>query len=577
MFQAMKKMWTFSEKRRGMMLASLAAQFIMGMLMITEIIVIIMAFRCVNGTMTLSECRGKIIMVAVGAIIGSFIISYFGTIKNIQTGFYMAADKRISIANTLKNVALGFFNEQSAGRISSVLTTTVSDIEVLAVNALTACFGGFLGAIAIIIVSLFYEWHIGLTMLIGTVVYLMLVKASMKNTERNAPFRTEAQQKLSAAAIAFVQGIKVVKNFSCKNGDEKLQAAIESSRKGNINMVDKTLFSQTLSHLCIAVFETLIIAQAVILQRAESGISIEKAVIIIIVSFMAYSSLHQAGSTLSMFGMLDTAIEAVEQIENTKQLEVKAPVEHIASSKIEFSNVSFSYGENEVLHNVSAVIEPGTCTAVIGPSGSGKTTFCHLIPRFWEIDSGTIKVGEANVENIEISELADNISMVFQRVYLFEDTVYNNICFGRPDATREEVIAAAKAARCDEFISKLPDGYDTLVEENGNNFSGGEKQRISIARAILKDAPIVILDEATSALDPENEKEILEAVDELTKNKTVIMIAHRMNTLKNADHIISVENGRIVQDGTPDELIKQDGIYSRFMRERKRASEWTVR
>jgi len=577
MFQAMKKMWTFSAKRREMMLASLAARFIMGMLMITEMIVIIMAFRCVNGTMTMADSRKTIILVALGAIIGSFIISYYGTIKNIQTGFYMAADKRMSIADTLKNVALGFFNEQSAGRISSVLTTTVSDIEVLAVNALTSCFGGFLGAVAMIIVFMFYEWHIGLTLLVGTIVYLILVKASMKNAEKNAPFRAEAQQKLSAAAIAFVQGIKVVKNFSCQNGDEKLQDAIESSRKGNINMVDKTLFSQTLSHLCIAVFESLIIAQAVMMQRADNGISIEKAVIIIIVSFMAYSSLHQAGSTLSMFGMLDTAIGAVEQIENTKQLEVKSPVEHIASSKIEFRNVSFSYGDNEVLHNVSAVIEPNTCTAVIGPSGSGKTTFCHLIPRFWEIDSGAVEVGGANIENVEISELASNISMVFQRAYLFEDTVYNNICFGKPDATREEVIAAAKAAKCDEFISKLPNGYDTLVEENGNNFSGGEKQRISIARAILKDAPIVILDEATSALDPENEKEILEAVDELTKNKTVIMIAHRMNTLKNADHIIAIENGNIVQDGTPQQLIGEEGIYRRFMNERKKAAEWTVR
>lgn len=303
----------------------------------------------------------------------------------------MAADKRMSIADTLKNVALGFFNEQSAGRISSVLTTTVSDIEVLAVNALTSCFGGFLGAVAMIIVFMFYEWHIGLTLLVGTIVYLILVKVSMKNAEKNAPFRAEAQQKLSAAAIAFVQGIKVVKNFSCQNGDEKLQDAIESSRKGNINMVDKTLFSQTLSHLCIAVFESLIIAQAVMMQRADNGISVEKAVIIIIVSFMAYSSLHQAGSTLSMFGMLDTAIGAVEQIENTKQLEVKSPVEHIASSKIEFRNVSFSYGDNEVLHNVSAVIEPNTCTAVIGPSGSGKTTFCHLIPRFWRSTAELLK------------------------------------------------------------------------------------------------------------------------------------------------------------------------------------------
>ena len=241
-----------------------------------------------------------------------------------------------------------------------------------------------------------------------------------------------------------------------------------------------------------------------------------------------------------------------------------------------FSNVSFSYGENEVLKNISTVIKEGELTAVIGPSGSGKTTLCQLIPRFRDVSSGTVSIDGADVRHMRYEEIMAKISMVFQRVYLFEDTVMNNIRFGKPDASDEEVYAAAKAARCDDFIRNLPNGYDTLLSEGGSSLSGGEKQRISIARAILKDSPIIILDEATSALDAENEQEILAALGELTRGKTVIMIAHRLNTIKNADHIIAVENGSIVQEGTHSELITQKGLYADFIAAREKAAGWKL-
>lgn len=234
-------------------------------------------------------------------------------------------------------------------------------------------------------------------------------------------------------------------------------------------------------------------------------------------------------------------------------------------------NVTFSYGENEVLHNISTTIKPQSFTAVIGPSGSGKTTLCQLIPRFRDVTAGNVRIGGADIRYMEMEELMKKVSMVFQKVYLFEDTILNNIRFGKPDATLEEVREAAKAARCDDFIMALPNGYDTMVEEGGSNLSGGEKQRISIARAMLKDAPIVILDEATSALDAENEHEILAAIDELTHNKTVIMIAHRIQSVQKADHIIAVDRGRIVQEGTHEELIQKKGLYADFIAARTEA------
>lgn len=239
-------------------------------------------------------------------------------------------------------------------------------------------------------------------------------------------------------------------------------------------------------------------------------------------------------------------------------------------------NVTFSYGENEVLHNISTTIKPQSFTAVIGPSGSGKTTLCQLIPRFRDVTAGNVRIGGADIRHMEMEELMKKVSMVFQKVYLFEDTILNNIRFGKPDATLEEVREAAKAARCDDFIMALPNGYDTMVEEGGSNLSGGEKQRISIARAMLKDAPIVILDEATSALDAENEHEILAAIDELTHNKTVIMIAHRIQSVQKADHIIAVDRGRIVQEGTHEELIQKKGLYADFIAARTEAVGWKL-
>ena len=331
--------------------------------------------------------------------------------------------------------------------------------------------------------------------------------------------------------------------------------------------------------MCVAVFESIIIINALVLYYKMNVISIDILITIIIMSFMIFASMHQAGSILSMIGLLDSAMDDVKELESTKQLECEQPVQTIKSNEIVFNNVSFSYdeGEREILHNVSLKIEPDSLTAIIGPSGSGKSTICQLIPRFWDVSSGSVTIGGADVRHIETTELMSRISMVSQRTYLFEDTILNNIKFGKSDATFEEVQQVAKSARCHDFIMSLPDGYNTVIKEGGNSLSGGEKQRISIARAMLKNAPIIILDEATSALDSENEQAILEAIDELTKNKTVIMIAHRMKTVRNADHIIAVENGRIVQEGTHDELVKQDGIYRRFVKEREDAGSWKIR
>ncbi|WP_260979303.1 ABC transporter ATP-binding protein, partial [Streptococcus agalactiae] len=274
--------------------------------------------------------------------------------------------------------------------------------------------------------------------------------------------------------------------------------------------------------------------------------------------------------------VVDASLDRLETISNIPLLDEKGTDLIPKAYDITVSNISFAYEEKEILHDVSFSVPQGTSCAIVGPSGSGKTTLCSLIARFWDVKDGEILLGGVNVKDYTCDSLLKNFSIVFQRVYLFEDTIENNILFGKPQSTKEEIVSAAKKACCHDFISALPDGYQTKIGEGGATLSGGEKQRISIARAILKDAPVVILDEATASVDPENERELQQAISELTKNKTLLMIAHRLNTVREADQILVLENGRIVQRGKHQELIQQEGLYRRFVEIRGNAIGWKL-
>ena len=270
------------------------------------------------------------------------------------------------------------------------------------------------------------------------------------------------------------------------------------------------------------------------------------------------------------------SIDRVEEIDRAPRMDEGGSVQTPKCCDISFDHVDFSYGDRKIINDVSFTIPEGTTTAIIGPSGSGKTTLTSLMARFWDVDSGTVKLGGIDVKEYALDSLLSNFSMVFQRVYLFNDSIENNIKFGKPDATHEEVVAVAKAARCHDFITALPNGYDTVIGESGATISGGERQRISIARAMLKDAPIVILDEATANVDPENEVELQEAIKALTAGKTLVMIAHRMKTVQEADQILVLDQGRIVQRGRHAELMKQGGIYADFVCSRSSAESWRI-
>lgn len=576
MLNAFKLIWNFSTKRKKEYRNAIIFSFLEGLFLMAKMFAVIIAIYALFGRYPLSNAVIAVLALTVLYIAGVFIFSYKMQLTSMSAGFGMVGDKRFEFGEILKNAYLGFFDNFSVGRINSVLTTTLSEIETSAPSALIRVVGGVLGTVSLLIGLFFYEWRIAIISLLGMASYLLVVNWQIRVSRRDAPKRSEAQSRLSAAALLFLQGIKVTKAFSFKNGDKRLKDAIQGSCNENIALSSGSIPSQIAAGVVLSVFETAIIFASVMGYTEFDTYSVEKCLVLIILSFMAFSSMNQAGSVLSMIGILDSALKETNSLTQMEQIQVASPEQHIVSDEIIFEDVSFSYGNNEVLSHIDTAIKAGSFTAIIGPSGSGKTTLCQLIPRFFDVKKGRILIGGADIRHIPTEELMSKISVVFQKVYLFEDTIFNNIRFGKPTATLEEVRTAAKAARCDDFIMALPEGYDTLVQEGGNNLSGGEKQRISIARAILKDAPIIILDETTSALDTENEHEVLAAIEELTENKTVIMIAHRIKTVEKADHIIAIENGRIVQEGTHEELLHKAGIYADFIHARERASGWKL-
>ena len=576
MFEAIKSVWNFSEKRQGSLVKILILSFIEGIFVMLKMIAIILAVNAMFNSNLMDNYIYKVMILGIVCIIGVFGFAYFTQLGSVSVGFEMAKDKRLYFGSLFKKLYLGFFSKNSVGNINSTLTTSISTVEQVAPIILIHVIGGILSAISIVLGFAYYEMQVSVVIFAGILTYLFVVNYQMKISRSEAPKRQLAQTKLTESAIEFIQGISVIKAFGMGEKDERVKKDIDGSCANNINLSEKSIPSSICAGLTIQLFEIMIISYAFFMWNSGE-ISPQKAINLLIMSFVIFQSVSQAGSILSMIGLLDSSLKDISSMENAEEIKVLSPIQNIKSNEIEFKNVSFSYGKGEVLKGISVALKPNTLTAIIGPSGSGKTTFCKLIPRFYDVSEGEILIGGAKITNISTEELMKNISMVFQNVYLFEDTIMNNIRLAKPNASDEDVISAAKKARCHDFIKSLQKGYETKIGEAGSTLSGGEKQRIAIARAILKDAPIVILDEFTSALDVENERHILQAIDNLVQNKTVIMIAHRLETVRKADNIIVLDKGEIAQEGTHNELITQDGIYKSFISIRERANKWSFK
>lgn len=514
--------------------------------------------------------------IIVVSLIVTIAINMKSTMLQTKAGYRACADKRIEIAEHLRYLPMGWFNDNSLGEVTSVTTNTMENMANIATRVVMVTTKGFLTSGIIAIMMLFFDWRMWLITLAGLVLFFA-VNAAMQRAEQTLSKRKfDADERLVSKVLEYVQGIAEVKNFDLTNDSStQVHAAVEESRKASFAMeIPSVLYM--LAQLVINKLTGVAVCTAAIIFSLCGTMELSNCLLMLICSFILFEQLDSAGSFSSLFRSIDIGVDKANSILNVEPMDIDGEDLTPRCEDITLSHVSFSYDSKPILRDVSLTVPEKTTVAIVGPSGSGKSTLCNLMARFWDVQGGSVSLGGKDVREYSYDSLIRNFSFVFQRTYLFSDTIANNIRFGKPDATLEEVKAAAEKARCYDFIMSKPDGFDTVIGEGGATLSGGERQRISIARAIMKDAPIIILDEATANVDPENEKELMEAISELTHDKTVIMIAHRLKTVRNADCIFVVDHGEIVQQGTHDELMAVDGLYRRFVVERKQAAGWKV-
>ncbi|WP_247908084.1 ABC transporter ATP-binding protein [Streptococcus anginosus] len=510
------------------------------------------------------------------SVILNILISLKVTMLQTEAGYHTCTHKRIEIAEHMRYLPMGYFNQNSLGQITSVTTNTLESLADVATRVVMMTLEGFLTAGTITAFVFIYDWRIGLILLVGLILFL-LPNGLMRWQAGNV---SEAKQKADTDLVAIVleysQGIAEVKNYNLVNRSaKKLSKAIEGKSQLDTKMTLVTSPYIALQGM-VTKLTGLFMGLFSIYFYLNGSMELLVTIMMIVSGFMIYENLDGVGSFSSLLRIVDLSVDMVNQVLAIQPMDISGQCIEPKSSRIELRDVSFSYGNKKIIDRVSLTIPEKTTTALVGPSGSGKTTLCNLIARFWDVDQGSISLDGHDVRDYSYDSLIRNFSFVFQSVYLFEDTIANNIRFGKPEASLEEVMEAAKKAACHDFILSLPDGYDTKIGEGGASLSGGERQRISIARAIIKDAPIIILDEATANVDPENEEALMQAIQALTRDKTIIMIAHRLKTVEHADQILVLNQGRIVEQGKHQDLLAKQGIYSKFIQERKTAASWRI-
>jgi ATP-binding cassette subfamily B protein len=505
-----------------------------------------------------------------------FLFSYLRARAQESIGHEVAAEQRIRIGDILKRVPMGYFAKNTIGDLSAAVTTELSTLELMGMKMIDSVVNGYISVLAVILFLAFFSPPMVLVTVAGVLLSSLFLRGISRKSEKSAPVNHKAQEDMIAGTIEYIRGMAIVKTFNQESVSiEGIKRAYHDSKKVNIR-IEKEFVPPNCLHLLAlklaSVLIVLISAWLVLGGRMDLSVMLMMAMF----SFTIFGHLESVNDAAHVLGIIDSTLDKLEKIEQAEFIDKDGKDIPLDSYDIQFDHVSFGYDQREVIRDASFQIPQNTTTAIVGPSGSGKTTICNLIARFYDVNGGLVTMGGHDLHEFTCDSLLKNISMVFQNVYLFHDTVKSNIGFGKPGATDKEIIEAAKAARCHDFIMELPQGYDTVIGEGGSSLSGGERQRISVARAILKNAPVVILDEATASVDPENEHYIQEAISALARGKTVIIIAHRLATIQNVDQILVVSEGQIVQKGRHEELVEQEGVYRRFLAIRQAAEGWSI-
>ena len=568
--------------------ASYITSFIKGIMMKAPLIFSFMAISLfMKGQMQEKIC----LYLGIGLVLCIAVEAVFEHITNVlqsATGYEVFADMRMRLGNHLRKLPMGYFTEGNMGKISTVLCTDMVFIEECCMTVLSELVTFMISQGLMTLMMFAMDIRLGISALAVVLAFVIVGNCMMKTTLAHSKTKQEGSESLTEEVLDFAEGIGIIKSFNMLGEKSKsLSAEFEKSCRESIDFEKSYGPWARALYLTYGIGTSFMLAVAGLLY-AKGEMSPDYMVGMVLFLFDLFISIESYYGQITRLTVTAASLDRIEEVFQAEELHDSADIalskdvnntwkdsgdtvffentkEAQKDSAVEYSDVRFGYTGKNVLNHISFSMKKGEMTALVGPSGSGKSTIASLLARFWDIREGTIKLNGKDIKNISLGSLMDQISMVFQRVYLFKDTIYNNIAMGRPSATREEVIEAAKKARCYDLIRSLPEGFDTVIGEGGASLSGGEKQRISIARCILKDSPIVILDEATASVDADNERAIQEAISELCKDKTLLVIAHRLKTIKDADQILVVSDGKIIERGNHDKLMEEDGIYARMV------------
>ena len=577
MLEILKKFFDFCDAReRRKFYASIALGVLAALFSALKIPAVGVMLRAIlNGEVT-AEAILLSLGIMLASVAGASLLKYRATALQTEGGYFTTANKRVQIAEHLRYLPMGYFNENSLGAIASVTTNTMDNLSGVSTRVVMLVTEGLFSTAVMTLAVFMFDWRVGLLIAAGLLIYYCVNRALQVRSEKTTARKLAGDTAVIERVLEFIRGIAEVK--ACALAGEysrSLEAAIDENTAANIGMELKLQPLMLAQSAVARLIDVGVVALSLILY-ALGRMELFSCMMLAICSFLLTEGLEQAGTQSSLLRVVDTCVSQANEILKLPAMDISGADIAPANCTLRAENVGFSYEHRRIIDGITLTIPEGTTAAIVGLSGSGKTTLCHLLARFWDVDAGRVTLGGVDVRDYNMDSLMKNFSFVFQNVYLFRDTVANNIRFGQPDAAMERVVAAAKRARCHDFIMALPNGYDTVIGEGGASLSGGERQRLSIARAIMKDAPIIILDEATANVDPENEMELMAAVRELTREKTIIMIAHRLKTVRDADQIFVLDKGRIIQRGSHAQLMAQDGVYRRFIAGRAQAASWKL-
>lgn len=574
MIKLMKRILAVSGKYKRRIQLAFVFSFLKSLLAKAPIMLAFLALAgFYEGTLAAVDCLWYGIAM-VACVLLQVVFHHIADRLQSAAGFMVFSDMRMELGAHLRRMPMGYFTEGNIGKISSVLSSDMVFIEENCMTVLADMMSYIFAEAIMVIFLLFFNIWIGLAALVIIGIILLIARSMKKEALRDSKDRQEQNENLTEAVLDFVEGIGIIKAYNLLGEKSKeLTENFEKSCETNIRFEENHSPYQLWMNIVYGLGVAAIVALSFFLNN-QALLSVTFLVGVMLFVSDLFGPIKALYTQATRLTVMNSCMDRIEEVFGEKELpdNGKSSIpENSEAPEVEFQNVRFAYGEKDVLHNISFALPQHTMAALVGPSGGGKSTVANLLARFWDVGSGKVLVRGKDVRDVRLADLMDHISMVFQRVYLFQDTIYNNIAMGRLDATREEVMEAAKKARCYDFIMALPNGFDTVIGEGGESLSGGERQRISIARCILKDAPIVILDEATASVDADNESYIQQAISELCKGKTLLVIAHRLNTIRNADQILVIADGRIAQSGTHEELMEAGGLYRDFVTVRQQS------